>query len=78
MTKREQRAVEAFVNCVCRGEFTEGYAITLVEDDARYGWMSNTAKDTFYAALDALHAPETKPASEEDAEQPLCGESENA
>lgn len=53
MTKREQRVIEAFLNCVRRGEFTEDYAITLIEDNARYGWLSNAAKDAFYAALDA-------------------------
>ena len=35
------------------------YAVTLIEDNARYGWMSDNAKDVFYDELDKLHpAPE--------------------
>lgn len=52
MTKREQRVINAFINCVKSGEFTEDYAITLIEDNARYGWLSNAAKDAFYEALE--------------------------
>ena len=55
LTKREQRVVKAFVNCIKAGEYTEDYAITLIEDDARYGWMSNAAKETFYNELDKLN-----------------------
>ena len=54
LTKREQRVVKAFINCIKAGEYTEDYAITLIEDDARYGWMSNAAKETFYDELDKL------------------------
>lgn len=58
MTKREQRVVNAFLNCIQHGEYTEDYAITLIEDNARYGWMSNEAKDYFYEELDKLHPTE--------------------
>lgn len=54
MTKRETRVVNAFVNCVRSGEFTEDYAITLIEDNQRYGWMSEEAKEAFYTALDEI------------------------
>lgn len=54
LTKREQRVVKAFINCIKSGEFTDDYAITLIEDDARYGWMSNAAKEAFYDELDKL------------------------
>lgn len=54
LTKREQRVVKAFINCIKAGEFTDDYAITLIEDDARYGWMSNAAKEAFYDELDKL------------------------
>ena len=54
LTKREQRVIKAFINCIKAGEYTEDYAITLIEDDARYGWMSNAAKETFYDELDKL------------------------
>ena len=37
MNKREHRVINAFINCVKRGEYTLDYAITLIEDSARYG-----------------------------------------
>ena len=52
MTKRETRVINAFLNCIDHGEFTVDYAITLIEDDARYGWMSEAAKDYFYAQIE--------------------------
>lgn len=63
MSKREKRVVNAFINCVKSGEFSEDYAITLIEDHARYGWLSETAKNAFYDALDKLH-PEPEPEPE--------------
>lgn len=51
MTKRESRVINAFINCVKNGEFTESYAITLIEDNQRYGWLSDAAKDVFYDAI---------------------------
>ena len=65
ITKREKRVVDAFINCIKHGEYTEDYAITLIEDDARYGWMSNEAKDYFYEEIDKLH-PEPEPEEEEE------------
>lgn len=56
MTRRETRVVNAFANCVKSGEFTEDYAITLIEDNQRYGWMSEEAKEAFYAELDNIAA----------------------
>ena len=67
MTRREQRVIDAFINCIKHGEYTEDYAITLIEDNARYGWMSDAAKDEFYRRLDELHpepAPEPEPEPE--------------
>ena len=52
MTRRESRVVAAFLDCIRHGEYTEAYAVTLIEDDARYGWMSEAAKEAFYAALE--------------------------
>ena len=51
MTKREQRVIQAFLNCIAHGEFSVDYAITLIEDNQRYGWLSDAAKEAFYAAL---------------------------
>ena len=64
MTKREERFLKAFENCVDKGEYTANYAITLLEDDRRYGWMSAEAKDSFYTWLDEW---ETRKAEEEEA-----------
>lgn len=60
MTKREKRVITAFLNCIAHGEYTVDYAITLIEDNARYGWLSETAKDHFYEQLE----PEEEPAED--------------
>ena len=66
MTKREQRVISAFLNCIKHGEYTEDYAITLIEDNQRYGWLSDAAKDYFYEELDELHPqPEPEPENDE-------------
>lgn len=57
MTKREQRVIRAFLNCVAHGDFTGDYAVTLLEDDRRFGWLSEAAKQSFYAALEPEQAP---------------------
>ena len=51
MTKREHRVIQAFINCVAHGEFSADYAVTLIEDQQRYGWLTETAKEAFYAQL---------------------------
>ena len=52
MSKREQRVINAFITCVKSGEFTEEYAVLLIEDSQRYGWLSENAKNAFYEAID--------------------------
>lgn len=67
MTKRESRVINAFLNCIRSGEYTESYAVLLIEDQSRYGWLSDEAKDYFYEELDKLHpAPEPEPEPEPD------------
>ena len=74
MTKRETRVITAFLNCVKSGEFTEDYAIVLIEDTQKYGWLSDEAKDYFYEELDKMH-PEPDPEPEEEPEsEPGDGE----
>ena len=51
MTKRETRVIQAFINCVKSGEYTVDYAILLIEDNQRYGWLSEEAKEIFYDAV---------------------------
>jgi hypothetical protein len=63
MTRRETRVINAFLNCIKHGEYTVDYAITLIEDNARYGWLSDAAKDYFYEKLDELF-PEPTPENE--------------
>ena len=52
MNKREQRVINAFIACVRSGEFTIDYAIILIEDTQRYGWLSESAKNAFYEAVE--------------------------
>lgn len=63
--KRERRVIEAFINCVKTGEFTIEYAIVLLEDQSKYGWLSDEAKELFYEAIE----PEEEPV-EETSEEP--------
>ena len=56
MTKREIRVINAFLNCIMHGEYTVDYAITLIEDEKRYGWLSAAAKEYFYAQLEGEDA----------------------
>ena len=66
MTKRETRVIDAFIRCVRAGEFTEEYAIVLIENNRAYGWLSDAAKDYFYEELDKLHPqPEPEPENDE-------------
>ena len=58
MTKRETRVINAFINCVKTGEYTLDYAILLIEDNRSYGWLSEEAKEVFYAAVDPEPEPE--------------------
>lgn len=86
LTKREQRVINAFLNCVKHGEYSEDYAITLIEDNARYGWLSEAAKETFYEGLEPepVVEPEPEPVEgeavpeEPEAEQPTVLTEETA
>lgn len=52
MSRREQRVINAFINCVKAGEYTLDYATVLIEDNAKYGWLSEEAKEVFYHAFE--------------------------
>ena len=62
MTKREKRVIQAFINCVQHGEYTFDYACILIEDTSKYGWLSDEAKEVFYAAFEE---PEEEPEEEQ-------------
>lgn len=66
LTKREQRVINAFLNCIRHGEYSEDYAIILIEDNQRFGWLSDTAKDYFY---DNLPSGQEEEPTEEVAEE---------
>ena len=65
MTKRETRVINAFLNCIKHGEYSVDYAILLIEDQSKYGWLSDAAKECFYEQIE----PEEEPA-EEASEEP--------
>ena len=65
MTKREQRVINAFINCVKSGEYTLDYAIILIEDNSKYGWLSEAAKEYFYEAVEPEEEPEPEPIDDE-------------
>ena len=52
MSKREERVIRAFINCVRSGEYSFDYAITLIENTERYGYLSDEAKEKFYAEFE--------------------------
>lgn len=52
MSKREQRVVKAFVNCVRSGQYSFDYAVTLIENNERYGYLSDEAKELFYSEFE--------------------------
>lgn len=67
MTKREERTIKAFENCIEKGTYSIDYAITLIEDNKRYGWLSDEAKDEFYEWLDAYEEALAQKEAEEEA-----------
>ena len=52
MTKREKRVVKSFINCVKEGEFSFDYAVTLIENSEKFGYLSPEAKEIFYAEFE--------------------------
>lgn len=59
MNKREQRVVDAFINCVKNGEFSLDYAITLIEDTNKYGYLTEESKEIFYKTFGLVTLIET-------------------
>lgn len=48
MNKREERVIRAFINCVKNGQFNFDYAVTLIENNEKYGYLTDEAKEVFY------------------------------
>ncbi len=59
MTKREERVINAFIECVKKGEFSLEYAITLIEDNNKYGYLTEEAKEVFYKVFEEPEQVET-------------------
>lgn len=51
MSKKSERIINAFINCVTEGVFTFSYAVTLIEDQSKYGFLSDEDKENFYIAM---------------------------
>lgn len=45
---RGQRVVNAFINCVKTGHYDYDYAVTLIDDNSKYGYLTQEEKDVFY------------------------------
>jgi hypothetical protein len=59
MTKREERVINAFIECVKKGEFSLEYATTLIEDNNKYGYLTEEAKEMFYKTFEEPEQVET-------------------
>lgn len=70
LTKREQRVIRAFINCVEHGEYTFDYACILIEDTSKYGWISDEAKEVFYAHFEPEEEPEAEQESQDEPGDP--------
>lgn len=51
MSKRNKRIINAFINCVKSGEYSLDYAILLIEDTSKYGYLTEEDKEVFYNAF---------------------------
>ena len=49
MTRREKRVIEAFINVVKSGLYTYDEAVTIMEDAESYDYLTDKAKEVFYA-----------------------------
>lgn len=55
---RSERVINAFINCVKTGQYPIDYAITLIEDNQKYGYLTQEDKDVFYAEFGLLEEQE--------------------
>ena len=53
MNKREMRVIQAFINCVRSGQYSFDYAVTLIENNEKYGYLTDDVKEIFYAEFEA-------------------------
>lgn len=74
MSKRENRVINAFINCVKRGEYTFEYACLLIEDTQRYGYLTDEAKEQFYARFEVEEAEVDEAVEEQKGETCIASE----
>lgn len=60
MSKKEQRVINAFINCVKSGEYSYDYAVTLMENTEAYGYLTDEAKEVFYKAFETPENAESE------------------
>lgn len=51
---RSKRVIKAFINCVKSGQYSLDYAIVLIEDNQKYGFLTEEDKNGFYAEFGLL------------------------
>lgn len=57
MSKKEQRVINAFINCVKSGEYSYDYAVTLINNTEAYGYLTEEAKEVFYKEFETPEEP---------------------
>lgn len=45
---RAERVINAFINCVNTGQYSLDYATVLIEDNSKYGYLTDEDKQVFY------------------------------
>lgn len=56
---RSKRVIKAFINCVKSGQYTLDYATLLIEDNQKYGFLSEEDKADFYKEFEFVEETET-------------------
>lgn len=49
---RAKRVINSFINCVKYGAYSFDYAVVLIEDQTKYGFLTDSDKEVFYAELE--------------------------
>ena len=71
MNKREKRVINAFINCVEKGEFSFEYATTLLEDNNKYGYLNEEAKEVFYSHFETPEDTSNEAVEGEEVPEPI-------
>lgn len=62
---RSKRVINAFINCVKSGQYSLDYAIVLIEDNQKYGFLTEDDKAVFYAEFEEKNTEELEGVVEE-------------